>query len=66
MEEDAKEKRGELDGGFGSVFGDDTDEETEEETEEEDEPNTVGRFGREEGSVLWQPFIANRISKANP
>lgn len=33
---------------------------------EEDEPNTVGLFGRDAGSVLWQAFIVNRINTANP
>jgi hypothetical protein len=62
LAEEAKENRGELGGEFDALFGDDTDEET----EEAEEPNTGGRFGREEGSVVWQPFINNRISKANP
>ena len=60
--EEAKENKGELDEGFEIVFEDGTGEDT----ERGDEPNTVGRFGREAGSVLWQLLIANRINNANP
>ena len=67
LAEEAKENREEPEGGFGTEFDDETDEETDgEEEEEEDEPNTDGRFGREEGSVLWQLLIASRINNANP
>jgi hypothetical protein len=59
LEEDAREKRGEPEDGFGIVLGADTE-------EEEAGPNTDGRFGREAGSVLWQLLIANRINNANP
>ena len=62
LEEAAKLNRGELEDGFEEVFGDD---DTEEATDAE-EPNTAGLFGREEGSVLWQLLIANRINNANP
>jgi hypothetical protein len=59
--EEATENRGELEDGFEDVFCDDTDEETEAE-----ESNIAGRLGREDGSVLWQLLIVNRINNANP
>ena len=70
---EAREKSGDPEGGFeaafgagrfgAGIFGPVTEEETEEEGEE---PKNAGRFGSEDGSVLWQPFIANRINNANP
>jgi hypothetical protein len=59
VEEDAREKRGEPEDGFEIVLGDDTE-------EEDAGPNIAGRFGREDGSVLWQLLIANRTNNANP
>jgi hypothetical protein len=55
------EYKGEVD----DVLEDEADCGTDTETEEE-EPNAAGRFGSEEGSVVWQPFIASRINSANP
>ena len=49
------EKRGEVE----DVFEDDEETETDEE-----EPK--GLLGREDGSVLSQAFIVNRINNANP
>jgi hypothetical protein len=59
-----KENRGEMD----DVLDDEDDMEggEETETEEVEEPNTVGRLGREDGSVLWQDLIVKRINNANP
>jgi hypothetical protein len=59
LEVDARENRGEPDDGFEIELGDDTE-------EEEAGPNIAGLFGREDGSVLWQLLIVNRINNANP
>ncbi len=47
------------------LLEDDTDCGTETETEEE-EPNTLGLFGKEDGSVVWQPRMTRKTNNANP
>jgi hypothetical protein len=54
-----KENNGEVE----EVFEDEDDDDDGTETDEE---GLKGLFGREDGSVLSQAFIVNRINNANP